>query len=62
MVMAYKLYEESYDSYILFFHGNAEDLGTSMRFLKLIRETLRANIIAVEYPSYGIYKKKVSAE
>ncbi|KAL4463094.1 hypothetical protein ABPG74_007095 [Tetrahymena malaccensis] len=62
MSMVYKLYEESSDVYFLFFHGNAEDLGSSMQFLKLLRESLRANIIAVEYPGYGIYSKKVSAE
>ncbi|EAS01719.3 alpha/beta superfamily hydrolase (macronuclear) [Tetrahymena thermophila SB210] len=62
MSMVYKIYEESCDIYILFFHGNAEDLGSSMQFLKLLRESLRANIIAVEYPGYGIYDKKVSAE
>ncbi|KAL4496424.1 hypothetical protein ABPG72_014654 [Tetrahymena utriculariae] len=62
MPMVYKIYEESSDIYFLFFHGNAEDLGSSMQFLKILRESLRANIIAVEYPGYGIYSKKVSAE
>ena len=41
---------------IIFFHGNAEDLGISYEMLDHMRTALMINILGVEYPSYGIYK------
>ena len=41
---------------IIFFHGNAEDLGISYEMLDHMRTALRINMMAVEYPSYGIYE------
>ena len=41
---------------IIFFHGNAEDLGISYEMLDHMRTALRINIMAVEYPNYGIYE------
>ena len=40
---------------IIFFHGNAEDLGISYEMLDHMRTALRINMLAVEYPRYGIY-------
>ena len=40
---------------IIFFHGNAEDLGISYEMLDHMRTALMINILAVEYPGYGIY-------
>jgi hypothetical protein len=40
---------------ILFFHGNAEDIGISYEMLDHLRDSLKINILAVEYPGYGIY-------
>jgi len=45
----------SNDSVFLFFHGNAEDLGTTRPLLRGIRNSLCVNAIAMEYPGYGIY-------
>lgn len=42
--------------YIVYFHGNAEDLGTSHEFLSDLRTVLRCNIILTEYCGYGVYK------
>ena len=42
---------------LIYFHANAEDLGTSYQFLNYLRQILRINIIAPEYPGYGIYQK-----
>ena len=39
---------------IIFFHGNAEDLGISYEMLDHMRTALRINLMAVEYPGYGI--------
>lgn len=63
MVMMYEDSNgRSNDSYILYFHGNSEDLGTAKKFLNSLKETLHVNIIAMEYAGYGIYSgKKPSA-
>ena len=41
---------------MIFFHGNAEDLGLIIPFLRSIQSIINANIIAVEYPGYGVYE------
>jgi len=40
---------------MIYFHGNAEDLGHSVEFILSLRVKLKMNILAVEYPGYGIY-------
>ena len=42
---------------LLFFHGNAEDLGLAYSLLVYMRDYLKVNIMAVEYPGYGIYNE-----
>lgn len=44
---------------ILFFHGNAEDLGISYEMLDHMRSALKINVLAVEYPGYGVYVDEV---
>ena len=55
------------DKLIIFFHGNAEDIGTSGGFLNPIMNrwkvilhllTQKAHAVAVEYPTYGLYEHK----
>ena len=41
--------------YAIFFHGNAEDINLSNEMLSHIRFTLSINVIAPEFPGYGIY-------
>jgi len=41
-------------SVILFFHANAEDLGMSFAILKHMRDQFKVNVLAVEYPGYGL--------
>lgn len=43
---------------MIFFHGNAEDLGISYEMLDHLRQSLKLNILAVEYPGYGIYNSQ----
>jgi len=43
---------------IIFFHGNAEDIGISYEMLDHLRTALKINILAVEYPGYGIYDEE----
>jgi len=39
---------------ILFCHGNAEDLGMCFPFVKHMRDQFKMNVLAVEYPGYGL--------
>lgn len=47
---------------ILFFHGNAEDLGLSHAFVQHMRDQFKMNVLAVEYPGYGLIKHIPSSE
>ena len=40
---------------IVYFHGNAEDVGHSYEFFVRISVTFKCSVLAVEYPGYGIY-------
>ena len=46
--------------FLIYFHGNSEDIGLSQEFLSDLQETLCVNTFAVEYPNYGVYKYKKS--
>jgi pimeloyl-ACP methyl ester carboxylesterase len=46
---------------MMYFHGNAEDIGLTYDLLDHLRLTLLVHIIAVEYPGYGIYTGSPSA-
>jgi fermentation-respiration switch protein FrsA (DUF1100 family) len=47
---------------MLFFHGNAEDLNLSFELINVFRTILCINVLAVEYPGYGVYKGKPSSK
>lgn len=53
--------EKKSDMIILYFHSNYEDIGNSASLLKLMCKFLNINILAVEYPNYGIYSSENSA-
>ena len=40
---------------LLYFHGNAEDIGETCTFMELLSLYLGVHVIVMEYPSYGIY-------
>jgi fermentation-respiration switch protein FrsA (DUF1100 family) len=48
--------------FAIFFHGNAEDINLASEILNHIRFTLSINVIAPEYPGYGIYPGRPSEE
>lgn len=50
-------YSNGSNKLIIFFHGNAEDIGISYEMLDHLRASLKCNILAVEYPGYGIYNE-----
>jgi len=47
---------------ILFCHGNAEDLGMSFAFVRHMRDQFKMNVLAVEYPGYGLISHVPSSE
>jgi len=46
---------------ILYFHGNAEDAGISIEYLQNFKNWFMVNVMAVEYPGYGLYFGKSTA-
>ena len=47
---------------LLYFHGNAEDVGLAYELMEHLRSTLMIHVLAVEYPGYGVYAGKCTAE
>jgi hypothetical protein len=41
---------------LIYFHANAEDVGLSYHLLDTIRTNMKINVLAPEYPGYGIYR------
>ena len=54
-------YEQS-SKFLIFFHGNADDIFSSELLGQHFCENLKMNVIIVEYPGYSIYKSDKSAE
>jgi hypothetical protein len=44
---------------MLYFHGNAEDVGHNMMFLFHMKEQFQLDVLAMEYPGYGFFKNKI---
>ena len=42
-------------NFLIFFHGNAEDIFLASKMAEPLRLKFNINIIIVEYPSYSIY-------
>lgn len=49
-------YQNGSSKCLIYFHGNAEDIGLSYEMLDHLRTSLKINILAMEYPTYGIYE------
>jgi esterase/lipase len=47
---------------ILFFHANAEDIGLSHAFVQHMRDQFKMNVLAMEYPGYGLLKHMPPSE
>lgn len=47
---------------LLYFHGNAEDIGLAYEMTDLIRTVLQLHVLVVEYPGYGLYPGKPKAK
>ena len=44
------------DRYLMYYHGNAIDIGIRYDFFKTMSRRLKVNVIGVEYPGYGTYE------
>jgi hypothetical protein len=49
-------YKHGSSKLLIYFHGNAEDIGLSYRDLDILKKSLKINILAMEYPGYGVYQ------
>lgn len=47
---------------VLLFHSNGEDLGQLWSLMESISEDWRVHVVAMEYPSYGVYPGSPSCE
>jgi len=47
---------------LIFFHGNAEDVVSSLNLLRMVRRALPFHVFSIEYQGYGIYEGSASAE
>ena len=55
-------YHRGSSKLLIYFHGNAEDVGLAYDFLDNLRCSLMVHILAIEYPGYGIYRGDPSAD
>ena len=49
------------NKFLIYFHGNAEDIFNSINSLDLLKNIIPYNVIAVEYPGYSLYFSEKSA-
>jgi hypothetical protein len=49
-------YEEGGNKLVIYFHGNAEDIGLAYDLLFMFGSEMKMHVMAVEYPGYGLYK------
>jgi len=54
----YLPFSEGSDKILIFFHGNAEDIGWSLSFVAKLQRTLKVHVLSMEYPGYGLYLGK----
>ena len=58
----YLPYDDEASKVVIYFHGNAEDIGLAFDLLYVLGQRLQMHIIAVEYPGYGLYKSSEPSE
>mmetsp|Transcript_21155 Transcript_21155/g.15478 ORF Transcript_21155/g.15478 Transcript_21155/m.15478 type:complete len:296 (-) Transcript_21155:39-926(-) len=49
-------YDDGASKLVIYFHGNAEDIGLAFDLLYQFGNDMRMHVLAVEYPGYGLYK------
>ena len=56
--LMYLPYEKGSSKLLVYFHANAEDIVLCSELLEFMRTLLKINVVAVEYPGYGLYTSK----
>jgi hypothetical protein len=51
-------YQMGSSKILVYFHANAEDIVLAKELLDYMRVLLRVNVLAVEYPGYGLYTEE----
>ena len=46
---------------MIYFHGNAEDIGLAMELLSFVKDMMKVHVLAMEYPGYGVYEGEPDA-
>ena len=49
-------YDEGATKLVIYYHGNAEDIGLAFDLLYQFGNEMKMHVLAVEYPGYGLYK------
>jgi hypothetical protein len=47
---------------MIYFHANAEDIGSTYEMINYIGHKLSMHVLSVEYPGYGLYKTTMPCE
>jgi len=47
---------------VIYFHGNAEDIGYAFELMYSFGAHTKMHVLCVEYPGYGLYKTAISNE
>lgn len=47
---------------IIYFHASGEDIKNSHGLLNYMRNSFQANVLAMEYPGYSIFKGSPSSD
>lgn len=58
----YLPYSQGSSKVLIYFHGNAEDIGLAYELLDHLRNTLRIHVIGMEFCGYGIYEGSPTAD
>ncbi|CAD8159657.1 unnamed protein product [Paramecium pentaurelia] len=53
--------DKTTNNYIIYFHGNGENINDSKYLVAGFLKYIKANFILVEYPGYGIYKNTITS-
>lgn len=53
---------EKRSKFLIYFHGNREDIFDSEMFGQYLSEYLKMNVIIIEYPGYSIYDEEKNAD
>jgi len=58
LLLQSKYYKKLSRNFLIFFHGNAEDIFLSRDIAEKICSTMCINVLVVEYPGYSIYQEE----